>query len=403
MGNDRRVVVTGLGVVSSLGICWEEWWKNIIAGKSGITETTMFDIPNADYKLAGEVRKVQFKRLIENRKYSNLGRASQFAITAAKLAFDDARLKKRTSRLSRIGTFLGTTMGEPLILEILNSQLVNSSFTKNTPNFVTHYPAQTISYNVAHALKLSGQNLLISNACSAGNYSIGSAYDYIKHGKLSLAIVGGVDSLTRLNQAGFGRLLSLAPEKCQPFDKNRKGLVVGEGAGILLLESLDSALKRKANIYAEIIGYGLSCDAHNMTEPTLEGVSKSIMSAINNSRITVDEVDYICAHGTGTPKNDSNESLAINKIFKNRKVPTSSIKSMLGHTMGAASAIEAVACCLALKTGIVPPTINYETPDSECDIDCVPNNAREINCKIVLNNSFAFGGNNACVVFKRFI
>jgi 3-oxoacyl-[acyl-carrier-protein] synthase II len=218
-----------------------------------------------------------------------------------------------------------------------------------------------------------------------------------------LTLAGGADPLSRLAFTGFNRLYAMAPEKCQPFDKNRKGMMLGEGAAILLIEDLEHAKKRQAKIYAEILGYGLSCDAFNMTIPTGKGIVKVMEKAIKNSGIKKDEVGYISAHGTGTTPNDKSESSAIKAVFGDiaTKIPVSSIKSMLGHTMGTAGVLEAISCCLAIDDSIIPPTINYETPDPECNIDCVPNKAREKEVNIALNNSFAFGGNNACVVLRK--
>ena len=223
-------------------------------------------------------------------------------------------------------------------------------------------------------------------------------------GRSDVVLAGGVDAFIRFAFSGFNQFSAVAPEKCQPFDKNRKGMIVAEGAGILVLESLESALKRKAPIHAEIIGYGLSCDAFHMTASSVEGIAACMKKAIKEAGITTDEVDYISAHGTGTPTNDKNECSAIKEVFGSRykSIPVSSIKSMLGHTMGAASAIETIACALAIKYDIIPPTINFETPDPECDIDCVPNQARKHTVNIALNNSYAFGGNNASSVLKKF-
>jgi len=217
-----------------------------------------------------------------------------------------------------------------------------------------------------------------------------------------MVIAGGSDAFSYLAFTGFNQLGAVAPQKCQPFDKNRAGMMVGEGAGILILETLEGALKRKARIYAEILGYGLSCDAFHMTNPQVDGVADCMLNALQQTKLTPDDIDYISAHGTGTHHNDKTECAAIKKVFGERKLPVSSIKSMLGHTMGAASAIEALACCLAVKSGVIPPTINYETPDPDCDIDCVPNKSRKAKLKIVLNNGFAFGGNNTSLVIKRY-
>jgi 3-oxoacyl-[acyl-carrier-protein] synthase II len=220
---------------------------------------------------------------------------------------------------------------------------------------------------------------------------------------MDIFLAGGADPLSRLAFTGFSRLFAMAPEKCQPFDKNRKGMLLGEGGAMLVVESLDSAKKRGAHIYAEILGYGLSCDAYNMTIPSRKGISKVMEKAVRNSGIAKSNVDYISAHGTGTGQNDKTETEAIKEVFGDlsANIPVSSIKSMLGHTMGTASALEAMSCCLVIEDGVIPPTINYETPDPECSLDYVPNKAKKKEVNIALNNSFAFGGNNACVVFGK--
>jgi len=272
------------------------------------------------------------------------------------------------------------------------------------PVNIVKYPSNSLSDHVGYFFKLSGPNYAIPTACSAGNYSIGYGYDLIRKGKTDYALVGGADPFSRITFTGFNRLYAMAPERCQPFDKNRKGMIIGEGAGVLLLETLETAVKRKTPVYAEILGYGLSCDAHHMTAPRVGGIVKVMEKALKHSKTKKENVGYISAHGTGTPANDKAECEAIKKVFGDlaKKIPVSSIKSMLGHTMGAASAIEAIACVLAIKDGVVPPTINYETPDAECDIDCVPNTARKKKVDVALNNSLAFGGNNACVVFGKY-
>jgi len=264
--------------------------------------------------------------------------------------------------------------------------------------------ANNIPANIGRYFKLKGPNYLIPTACAAGNYAIGYGFDFIKRSDLDYALVGGADAFSRLAFTGFQRVHAMASEKCKPFDKNRKGMLVGAGAAILFIESLDSALQRKATIYAEVPGYGISCDAYHMTASKVEGIEKAMDKAIKYSRVQKEEVDYINAHGTGTQGNDKTECAAIKRVFKERykSIPVSSIKSMLGHPMGAASAIEALTCCLTVKENIIPPTINFETPDPECDIDCVPNKAKVKKVNIALNNGFAFGGNNSCLVIKKF-
>src|SRR3989338_2818493 len=244
---------------------------------------------------------------------------------------------------------------------------------------------------------------MLPTACAAGNYAISYATDLILAGKCAIAVAGGVDPLSRIAFSGFNRILAVAPEKCQPFDRNRRGMLIGGGAGILILESGRSVVMRGGRPFARIAGRGASCDAQHMTIPSVEGIASVMRKCLSNARRDPGEVDYVSAHGTGTQANDRAESAGILAVFgeRGRQIPVSSIKSMLGHTMGAASALEAIACALAVHTDAVPPTINYETPDPECPIDCVPNRARKTKVKLALNNSFAFGGNNASVLFEK--
>jgi len=401
----RRVAITGLGVVSSLGIGKDEFWKNLIAGKSGISEVTSFDTSNYETHIGGEIKNFQPERYLEKWKIKKWGRATQFAITATKEAINDAKLDLYRLGKDKMGIAIGTTMAEIQALEKINSEWVetNNEEKVNT-DLITLYPGNVLSKNISFKFGLKGLSLTIPTACAAGNYSIGYAFDQIKVGKTKIMIAGGADPFSRITFTGFNRLFAAAKEKCRPFDKNRDGIVVGEGAGILILEDLEFALKRNAKIYAEVLGYGLSCDAFHMTAPSLEGIKKAMIKAMKEADIKLEEVDYISAHGTGTGPNDKTESQAIKEVFgfRYKEIPVSSIKSMLGHTMGAASAIEAISCCRAIKEEVIPPTMNYETPDPECDIDCVPNASRRKGIKIVLNNSYAFGGNNACLVLEKY-
>ena len=397
----QRVVVTGLGVISSIGIGIQDFWKNLIAGKSGISEIESFDTSQYPIHKGGEVKNFRPQDFIDRRKIKHLGRASQMAIAATKLALEDAKLKSK--QINNAGVLLGTTMGEAQILEELDSVWVKDGEQKIISNFISAYLSNNLSVNVALNFSLKGFNAVMPTACSSANYATGYGYDLISSGQNETMLCGGTDAFSRVAFTGFNRLLAMAPEKCQPFDKNRKGMMLGEGAGILVLESLDHAQKRNAKIYAEILGYGLSCDAHHMTQPSEDGIVRCMEKALKESGVSKDEIDYISAHGTGTPQNDKVECAAIKRLFGKRakQVPCSSIKSMLGHTMGAASAIESIACCLAIKEQIIPPTINFETPEEDCDIDCVPNKARKLKVGIVLNNSYAFGGNNASLVLSR--
>jgi 3-oxoacyl-[acyl-carrier-protein] synthase II len=302
------------------------------------------------------------------------------------------------------GVSMGTTMGETQVLEKLNEDWVRRGAESINPEEIAKLPTDLLSANIAREMGLGGRAFIIPNACAAGNFAIGYAYDLIRSGRIKAMLAGGADAFSKIAFTGFNRLLAVAPEKCQPFDRNRKGMMVGEGAGIIILEDLQEALKRGAQIYAEILGYGLSCDAHHMTAPLGEGISEAIDKAMKSCAVKAEEVGYLNAHGTGTPANDKEECIAIKKIFGeySKKLPVSSIKSMLGHTMGAASAIESIACALTVKHGVIPPTINFETPDPECDIDCVPNKCRNAAVGIALNSASAFGGNNACVVFRKY-
>ncbi|MBI5056888.1 MAG: beta-ketoacyl-[acyl-carrier-protein] synthase family protein [Nitrospirae bacterium] len=400
--NNRRVVVTGLGVVSSVGIGKDAFWNAILNGKSGIGKVSSFDTGNHRCHNAGEIKNFVPEEFIARRKVKFFGRTSQLAIAATALAFNDAKLPLKYIDKKRTGVFIGTTMGEKPLEEAIDSWFMEGA-DKISRAKILQASANNISANIGIYFKLEGPNYLIPTACAAGNYAIGYGADLIRRGDLDCAIAGGADAFSKLAFTGFQRVYAMSPEKCQPFDKNRKGMLVGEGAGILVLESLESALKRDADIYAEILGYGLSCDAFHMTASDSDGIEKVMLKALKDADIGKEEVDYISAHGTGTQGNDRIECAAIRKVFKEqyKTIPVSSIKSMLGHTMGAASAIEALTCCLIVKEDIIPPTMNFETPDPKCDIDCVPNRARRRRVNIALNNGFAFGGNNSCLVIKK--
>lgn len=399
----NRVVVTGVGVVSSIGIGKESFWNSLVQGKSGIDLVTLVDTEAYKNKRGGEIKNFNANSFIDPKRQKLYGRGSQFAICASLLALKDAKLTPESIKANQSAVIIGTTMANIRELEEMNKAWIQEGEDKVDPSLITKYPGSSLAFNVAYELGLKSLCYVIPTACAAGNYSIGYGYDLIHHGEIEMALVGGADPFSRISFTGFGNLFAMAPEKCQPFDKNRKGMMVGEGSGMLVIESLDHAKKRNAPILAEILGYGLSCDAKHMTLPSIDGVASVMQKALRTSGIDLKDVDYISAHGTGTKANDSTESQAINQVFpkEKKRIPVSSIKSMLGHTMGAASAIEAIACVMAIQNSIIPPTINYEESDSECDIDCVPNQARQKEVKIALNNSFAFGGNNACLVLKQ--
>jgi len=400
----RRVAVTGLGVVTSLGIGKDEFWKNLIQGKSGISKVESFDPAPYGRNFGGEVKNFDPLKFMTLREVKRTGRASQLAIAAAELALTDADIESSMLDSDKSAVLLGTTMGETGVFEVVNKTWFEEGLAKVEPFMVGRTTANLLSVNAGIHFNLGGINLVIPTACAAANYAIGYAYDLIREGRIDFAIAGGADAFSRIAFTGFARLYAMSADICQPFDKNRKGMLVGEGAAILILEPLEEAEKSGRKIYAEILGYGLSCDAHHMTIPSEDGITRCMQNALKETGIKPQEINHISAHGTGTVQNDLNECIAIKNVFGeySKKVAVSSIKSMLGHCMGAASGIEAAACCMAVSEDILPPTINYQTPDPDCDIDCVPNESRRTKVNLALNNAYAFGGNNTSVVFKKY-
>lgn len=398
----KRVVVTGLGVISSIGIGKDAFWNNLVKGVSGISQISAFDTSHHTAHVGGEVKNFKAEDFIDKRRSRLMGRASQLAIAATKLAMEDAKLEKNNVSNRITSVCLGTTMGEIQSVEKADHAWIEDNLEEVSSLNLHQSPVNNMPSNVAIEFNLRGRNRIFTTACAAGNYAIGYGHDLLQSGDADIIIAGGSDAFSWIAYTGFDKVGAIAPEKCQPFDKNRKGMIPGEGAGIVVLELLEQAKERGAHVYAEIIGYGLSCDANHMTNPNVEGVAACMQNALNEAGLKPSDVDYISAHGTGTIYNDRTESAAIKQIFGSNKIAVSSIKSMIGHTMGAASSIEAITCCLAVERNIIPPTINYETPDPECDIDCVPNKARKQNVNIALNNGFAFGGNNASLVIKKF-
>ena len=401
----KRVVITGIGMVTPVGAGKQASWDALVAGMSGIAPVTSFDTSPFPVHLGAEIRNFDPVPYARRAPAAEMGRASQLAVAAAHMSLDDASLDLSEYDLTRVGVSMGTTSGEPLFVEQYNDIRKAEGLEAIPGSILPRYPCNVIPANVAIEFQLHGPCLMIPTACAAGNYAIGYGFDLIRLGRADLMLAGGADAFSRITYMGFARLGAIAPEKCQPFDKNRKGMVPGEGAAVLVLEPLEKARERNARIYAEVLGYGLSCDSHHMTaaHPEGDGAVRAMAAAMAESGITLDRVDYISAHGTGTPTNDRVESIAVKRLFGDRaaKVPISSIKSMIGHTMGAASAIEAAACALALDTGVIPPTMNYEEVDPDCALDFVPNQARLTNPRVALNNAYAFGGNNASLCLAR--
>lgn len=388
----RRVAVTGLGVVSALGSSKEVFWRRLTAGRSGFAKVSSFPTQGYRTEIGAEVRDLSPRS------------ARTYALHASREALQDAGLKARRLVAGRSGVALGTTTGE--LLEIEKALLPwikgRRSLTQALKAAFPHSPG-AIAASVGRAFGLRGPQRVLTTACSSGNAAIAFAFDKVAQGQADLMLAGGVDVYNRINLAGFNRLLAAAPEVCAPFSKGRKGLVPGEGCAILVLEELDSARARGARIYAELLGYGVSSDGLHPTIPDAGGIARAISAALADCGLAAADVDYISAHGTGTELNDRVETAAIRAVFGPRaaRVPVSSIKSMLGHAMGAASAIEAAACCLSLETGTLPPTMNHTPGDPDCDLDYVPNQSRKTGPRVILSNAFAFGGSNAVIALAK--
>lgn len=397
------IVVTGLGMVTSIGTGREQFWNALIAGKCGFGPVQSFNTSGYSVHLGAEILDFDPKDHVVRLDSRVIGRSSQLAIAAARFALADGKLDVESIDRTRAGVCVGTTSGEPHFIERFDDRYVQGDIAKAGDGFIHGYPCHVVPGHVAAELEFAGETMMIPTACAAGNYAIAHASDVLRARRADIMLAGGADCFSRITYTGFARLGAIAPELCQPFDRNRKGMVPGEGAGFLLLERKEQAIARGARIYCEVAGYGLSCDAHHMTaaHPQGAGASRAMVMALKHSGIAAEDVDYISAHGTGTPTNDRLETIAMKKTFGELayKIPVSSVKSMLGHTMGAASAIEAAVCALAITHQQIPPTMNLHEQDPECDLDFVPNQARKRNVKVAMNNAYAFGGNNSSLVF----
>ncbi len=418
---DRRVVVTGLGVISSIGVGAAEFLSGLRAGRNGAKPITGFPTDGYEHSVACEVVGVDPARWISRLDPAELGRATQFAVAAARMAVDDAGLGTNSDASPDAGPAspdgpvsgdlrdrhglisIGTTNGETRELDRLVEQEVTAGPDSRDRTIVRRVNAGRLSAAVARELGLTDvEAATIPTACAAGNYAIGNAFDAIRAGEASFALCGGADALCRKTIAGFYRLGAMAPERCQPFDKDRRGMLAGEGAGVLLLEDLASARARGARIYAEITGFGLNCDADHPVAPNQDSVARCMELALRDAGLTPDQVDFVSAHGTATRANDVVEARAVRQVYGEKPPRTVSVKSMLGHALGAASALAAIACALAITDRFIPPTINHVETDPECEIDCVPNAAIEAEPRVVQNNALAFGGNNAVLILSRF-
>jgi 3-oxoacyl-[acyl-carrier-protein] synthase II len=409
----RRVVVTGMGLVIPTGIGVETAWKNVCEGKSGIGLLTRFDTNGFETKIAGEVKDFNPELYIDKKEIKRMDLFVQYAIAATKEALEDAQLAITPENAEQIGVIVGTGLGGLPTLEKYHKVLLERGPSRISPFFIPMLIANLASGQIAIQFGPKGPNTCVVTACATGAHCIGDAFRTIVYGDAEAMIAGGTEAnITPLTIGGFNAMKALStkndePEKaCRPFEKNRDGFVVAEGAGIVILEELQFALKRNAKIYGELIGYGYTGDAYHITAPSPDGdgAVRCMRMAIKDAGLKSEEMDYINAHGTSTPLNDLTETIAIKTVFGDyaKKIPISATKSMTGHLLGAAGSTEAIFTLLAIRDGIMPPTINYEEPDPQCDLDYIPNMARRKPLKIGMSNAFGFGGTNATLVFKKF-
>lgn len=400
---DRRVVVTGIGVISSVGIGVAEFVRAIRAGRHGFRPITSFDTAGFDNVMGAEVACFDALSLVEGIEPGAWGRSSQFAAAAARLAVRDSGATTAELEAANCGAIMGTTSGESTVLQGLAEEWSASGPCGMRRALVTMAPANRISNAVASELGLTGESQTLACACAASNYALGYGYDLVSSGDADAMIVGGADAVNRHNHAGLLALRALSDDMVRPFDAKRGGMITGEAGVALLLEPLENARVRGARCYAEILGYGVNCDAINMVHPDAESIVACTRQAHAAAGVSAADVDYICAHGTGTVANDKAEIEAMRVVFGPGLPPVSSIKSMVGHTMGAAGALGAAISCLALHQGFLPPTANVTQLDPELgpEFDCVPGAARTASVNVVQNNSFGFGGNNAITMLAR--
>jgi len=409
----RRVVVTGVDVISPLGVGVERTWREVVEGRSGIRRITRFDPTGFPVQIAGEVPDFNPEAFIEKKEIKKMDTFIQYALAASLMAVRDAGLEITEGNAERVGVYIGAGIGGLPAIEHWHGVLKEKGPERVTPFFIPMVIINLASGQVSIALGAKGPNSCAVTACATGTHSIGDAYRIIQRGEADAMIAGGTEStITPLCIAGFNAMKALStrndsPERAsRPFDRDRDGFVVGEGAGVLVLEEMEMARRRGARIYAEVVGYGMNSDAYHITTPSPdgEGASRCMEVALESGGIVYDEVDYINAHGTSTYYNDLYETMAVKRVFKDhsKRLAISSTKSMTGHLLGAAGGLEAVLTVLAIYHGIMPPTINYETPDPDCDLDYVPNKAREKKIRVAMSNSFGFGGTNATLVFRRF-
>ena len=412
MATFHRVVVTGIGAVTPIGNNIDEYLIGLQSGLNGVSNITLFNAEGHPCKFGAEVKNLQLEKFIEPKEAKRWDRFSQFGVIAAKQAFIDSGLEINENNAGRVGVIIGSGVGGLLTMES-QAQLLSIKGPKRVSPFTVPMMIPNMATGLAAiAIGAKGPSSSVSTACAAGSNAIGDAFRILQLGKADAMICGGAEaSITPLGVAGFASAKALSfrndsPETAsRPFDAERDGFVIGEGSGILILETYEHAKSRNAKIYAEIIGYGTTCDAHHITSPSPGGTggAQAIKIALEDGNLEIDQIDYINAHGTSTSANDSNETAAIKSIFKDKSylIPVSSTKSMTGHLLGGSGGIEAVACILSLTHNFIPPTINYVNPDPNCDLDYVPNNARDAQIRVALSNSFGFGGHNVCLAFSK--
>ncbi|MEE9504483.1 MAG: beta-ketoacyl-ACP synthase II [Thermodesulfobacteriota bacterium] len=409
----KRVVVTGMGIISPLGTGVEKNWEAICQSKSGIAPITRFDTSDFVSKIAGEVKDFNPEDYMDKKEVKKMDIFIQFALASGKMAIQDSQLEIDESNADRVGVLVGAGIGGLSTIEKYHSILLEKGPKKISPFFIPMLIVNLAPGQISIYFGARGPNSSVVTACATGNHSIGEAFKIIQRGDADAMIAGGAESvITPLAVGGFSSMKALStrndePERAsRPFEKDRDGFVIAEGTGVLILEDLKHALKRGANIHAEIVGFGCNGDAYHISAPSPNGIgaAKCMEISMRDAGINYDEIDYINAHGTSTPLNDMAETMAMKTVFKDhaKKIAVSSTKSMTGHLLGAAGGVEAVYSILAIKHGVIPPTINYETPDPECDLDYVPNTPREAKVGFAMSNSFGFGGTNATLIFKEF-
>ncbi|QNJ18530.1 beta-ketoacyl-(acyl-carrier-protein) synthase II (KASII) [Synechococcus sp. A18-25c] len=408
----QRVVVTGLGAVTPIGNSVAEYWSGLTSGRNGVAPITLFDAEQHACRFAAEVKDFDPSGVLEPKEAKRWDRFCKFGVVAAKQALADAGLAITDANADRIGVSIGSGVGGLLTMETQAHVLDGKGPGRVSPFTVPMMIPNMATGLAAIALGAKGPSSAVATACAAGSNAIGDAFRLLQMGKADVMICGGAESaITPLGVAGFASAKALSfrnddpATASRPFDRERDGFVIGEGSGVLVLETLEHAKARGATILAEMVGYGTTCDAHHITSPTPGGVggATAMRLALEDGGLSADSIDYVNAHGTSTPANDSNETAAIKSALGSRaqQIPVSSTKSMTGHLLGGSGGIEAVACVLALQHHVVPPTINHTNPDPECDLDVVPNTARELKLVTVLSNSFGFGGHNVCLAFRR--